>query len=58
VAGSELDWRKRVFTVNPVVIAGHNPGVLLVGAFRDLHQPAPLGLDPLGVTIDRSPAPA
>jgi hypothetical protein len=35
----------------------HHPRVLLVGASHEPSQPARLGLDTLGVTIDRSPAP-
>jgi hypothetical protein len=53
----ESHWGRGQFAIHPALVALHHPRVLLVGASHEPSQPARLGLDTLGVTIDRSPAP-
>jgi integrase len=53
----ESHCRRRELAENASGVPLHNPFVLLISSCCDLGQPAPLGLDALGVTISRTPAP-
>src|SRR5271163_3002732 len=56
--GTGSCWGSReLAAVRAARVATHRPIMLLVSAYRDLSQAAPLGFDALGASIDRTPAP-